>query len=265
MSATGSRDDPVDRTDAGQAGVPIDLEAALSDYLPDHLRTPVRPTPREAEPVAVRAALLAPPTLEQSVPPGRVYDPTPHSALPEHARAALEAVLMVVDEPTPTAVLAEAVGLPARQTHEILTDLAAEYRGERGRPARGFVLREVGGGWRLASAPEHVDVVERFVVGGTTARLTQAALETLAVVAYRQPVTRGRVSAIRGVNVDSVMRTLTTRGLVEEAGAETSGAVLYRTTRSFLERMGLRSLEELPPLAPSLPDVSSVGDLTEEL
>ena len=204
-------------------------------------------------------------TLEESVPPGRVYDPTPASALPETAKAALEAVLMVVDEPTPTELLAEAIALPVRQTAELLSELAAEYRGERGLPARGFLLREVGGGWRLYSSPAHADAVEKFVVGGATARLTQAALETLAVVAYRQPITRGRVSAIRGVNVDSVIRTLHTRGLIEEAGTEPSGALLYRTTHYFLERMGLASLEELPPLAPYLPDTTALEDIADEL
>lgn len=221
--------------------------------------------PSDPEKVQAQATSPAPQTMEEAAPSERVYDPTPASALPAQARAALEAVLMVVDEPTPTPLLAEAVGLPVCQTHRLLSELAAEYRGERGTPARGFMLRETGGGWRLASAPEHAEVVERFVVGGATARLTQAALETLAVVAYRQPVTRGRVAAIRGVNVDSVMRTLTTRGLVEEAGTETSGAILYRTTSYFLERMGLGHLDELPPLAPYLPEASAVADLAEEL
>ncbi|MGM0384997.1 MAG: SMC-Scp complex subunit ScpB [Actinomycetota bacterium] len=192
------------------------------------------------------------------------YEPVPDDALPEDNLGALEAVLMVVDEPVPAAALAQALGLPTGQVVELLGELAADYRGERGGRARGFRLEERAGGWRVYSAPDHADVVGTFVVSGQTARLTHAALETLAVVAYRQPVTRGQVSAIRGVNVDSVMRTLTARGLVDEAGHdEVSGAVLYRTTTHFLERLGLGSLDELPPLAPYLPQLQSLGD--EEL
>ena len=131
--------------------------------------------------------------------------------------------------------------------------------GERGGRPRGFELRHAGEGWRIYSAPAYADVVGRFVLDGQSARLTQAALETLAVVAYRQPVTRGQVSAVRGVNVDGVMRTLTARGLVVEVGTEpTSGALLYGTTGYFLERMGLSSLDELPPLAPYLPEIDAL-------
>src|SRR5690606_22743428 len=143
-----------------------------------------------------------------------------------------------------------------------LAELAAEYAGERGSRARGFRLREVGGGWRVYSAPAYADVVGRFVVDGQTARLTQASLETLAVIAYRQPVSRGRVAAIRGVNVDGVVRTLLTRGLIEEMGHDDDGgAVLYGTTNYFLERMGMTTLADLPPLAPYLPDLETLGEL----
>jgi segregation and condensation protein B len=141
---------------------------------------------------------------------------------------------------------------------DVLHALTADYAtGE-----RGLTLRQVSGGWRLFTNPACAQVVERFVRDGQQARLTQAALETLAVVAYRQPVSRSRVSAVRGVNVDGVMRTLLARGLVEEAGTETeSGAVLYRTTSYFLDRLGLRGLDELPDLAPFLPEVGSLeGD-----
>ncbi len=128
--------------------------------------------------------------------------------------------------------------------------------------ARGFDLREVADGWRLYSRDEFAGYVERFVLDGQRARLTQAALETLAVIAYRQPVTRSRISAIRGVSVDAVMRTLLTRGLVEECGADPdTGGGLYRTTSLFLEKMGLRSLDELPSLAPLLPDTSQLDDV----
>ncbi|MFH5822820.1 SMC-Scp complex subunit ScpB [Georgenia sp. AZ-5] len=190
----------------------------------------------------------------------------PDDAPPAEHLAALESVLMVVDEPVPATQLASVLGLPAGRVTELLGELAAEYRGERGGRARGFELREVGGGWRVYSAPAHADVVGRFVLDGQTARLTQASLETLAVIAYRQPVSRGRIAAIRGVNVDGVVRTLLARGLVEEAGRDgEGGAMLYRTTSYFLERMGLGSLEDLPALAPYLPDMDSIDDLDGEL
>ncbi|NLE71093.1 MAG: SMC-Scp complex subunit ScpB [Actinomycetales bacterium] len=183
--------------------------------------------------------------------------------LPGGAAAALEAVLMVADEPVPAVQLATVLGLPTAEVEALLHRLAAEYRGEDGGRPRGFELREAGGGWRVYSAPAYADVVGRFVLDGQAARLTQAALETLAVIAYRQPVTRGQVSAVRGVNVESVVRTLVSRGLVTEVGTEPSGAVLYGTTPYFLERMGMTSLDELPPLAPYLPDLDALEDVDE--
>ncbi|MDO4900346.1 SMC-Scp complex subunit ScpB [Actinomyces sp.] len=195
----------------------------------------------------------------------------------EELRAAVEAVLVVADEPVTAAALAAALGSHEDDVEALLESLAAEYAGKHSGDnggadedaaevrARGFVLRRAAGGWRLASAPRFGDLVERFVIGGATARLSQAALETLAVIAYRQPVTRGRVAAVRGVNVDGVVRTLHARGLIEEAGTEPSGAILYRTTSEFLEYLGLDSLEDLPPLAPYLPDASSLGDIEEEI
>jgi len=170
-------------------------------------------------------------------------------------RPALEAVLMVADQPLDHVSLASAVGYPSAQVAGALEELAAEYA-EQG---RGFDLRNVAGGWRYYTREEYAAVVERFVLEGQQARLTQAALETLAVVAYRQPVSRARVSAIRGVNVDGVIRTLVTRGLVEDCGTdEETTALLYRTTNHFLERIGITSVEELPELAPFLPEM---GDL----
>jgi segregation and condensation protein B len=172
-------------------------------------------------------------------------------------RRALEAILMVTDEPLPVLTLARAVERPTGDVSAALGALAEEYT-EQG---RGFDLREVGGGWRYYTRIEAAPYVERFVLDGQQARLTQAALETLAVVAYKQPVSRARVSAIRGVNVDGVMRTLVARGLVEEAGADTeSQATLYRTTSYFLERMGMQSLDDLPELAPYLPDMDDIED-----
>ncbi|WP_342395245.1 SMC-Scp complex subunit ScpB [Nocardioides sp. T2.26MG-1] len=174
-------------------------------------------------------------------------------------RPSLEALLMVADQPMDTMTLATAVGYPVGEVVEALDALAAEYT-EQG---RGFELRNVGGGWRYYTRDDYAAVVETFVLEGQQARLTQAALETLAVVAYKQPVSRARVSAIRGVNVDGVMRTLLTRGLVEEAGHDhETGANLYRTTTYFLERIGVTSIEDLPELAPYLPDMD---DLEEEL
>ncbi|MFD5563651.1 SMC-Scp complex subunit ScpB [Kitasatospora griseola] len=162
---------------------------------------------------------------------------------------------MVADEPVAEGRLASVLAASAREVAAVLRELAAEYTAQ----GRGFELRQVAGGWRFYSRAECSAAVERFVLDGQQARLTQAALETLAVVAYRQPVSRGRVSAVRGVNCDGVMRTLVQRGLVEEAGTEPeTGAILYRTTNYFLERMGLRGLDELPELAPFLPEVDDV-------
>jgi segregation and condensation protein B len=173
----------------------------------------------------------------------------------DQLRPALEAVLMIADQPLDHVTLAQAVGHPPADVESALTELAGEYA-EQG---RGFELRNVGGGWRYFTREEYAPIVEAFVLDGQQARLTQAALETLAVVAYRQPVSRSRVSAIRGVNVDGVMRTLLTRGLVEEAGVDaSSGAVLYRTSSYFLERMGMADLSELPEIAPMLPEIEDL-------
>jgi segregation and condensation protein B len=164
---------------------------------------------------------------------------------------------MVADQPLDEVALATAVGYPAHEVADALAALSREYT-EQG---RGFDLRNVAGGWRFYTREELAPVVEGFVLEGQQARLTQAALETLAVVAYQQPVSRARVSAIRGVNVDGVMRTLVNRGLVEEAGQDGEhGATLYRTTSYFLERIGIVSLDELPDLAPHLPDLDELED-----
>src|SRR3984957_14259521 len=166
-------------------------------------------------------------------------------------RASLEAILLVAAEPVPAVVLAQVLERPTGEVTDLLRATAVAYEAE----GRGFDLREIAGGWRFYTREECAPVVERFVSEGQEVRLTQAALETLAVVAYRQPVSRARVSAVRGVNCDAVMRTLTLRGLVEEAGTDPeTGAILYRTTGYFLERLGLPSLDGLPELAPFLPD-----------
>lgn len=166
-------------------------------------------------------------------------------------RMSLEAVLLVADEPVPAEILAEVTGEPAADVVAELRALADSYSAQR----RGFDLREVAGGWRLYTRDECAAVVERFVSDNQEVRLTQAALETLAVVAYRQPVSRARVAAVRGVNSDGVMRTLVLRGLVEEAGSDPeTGAILFQTTGYFLERLGLARLADLPDLVPFLPE-----------
>ena len=178
----------------------------------------------------------------------------------EHeTRRAIEAVLMVVDEPVSAVSLAAAVEVTVDEVTAALAELEQEYAAAH----RGFTLRSVGGGWRVYSRPDYAPVVEKFL-DGQQARLTHAALETLAVIAYRQPVSRGRVSAVRGVNVDGVIRTLLTRGLIEELDeAGEGGSILYGTTSYFLERMGLGSLDDLPAIAPFLPEVDALDELAE--
>lgn len=176
--------------------------------------------------------------------------------------SALEALLLVAAEPMSSTVLAAVTRIPVPEVEAALAELAGEYDAQ----GRGFELREVAGGWRYFTRDTCSGVVERFVKDGQQARLTQAALETLAVVAYKQPVTRARISAIRGVNVDGVVRTLLTRGLIEEAGTEESSqAILYRTTSYFLERLGIASLEDLPPIGPLLPDAEDAVDFFDSL
>jgi segregation and condensation protein B len=185
--------------------------------------------------------------------------PVPLTLLDEaELRAALESVLLVVDEPVTDAALAGVLEQPVERVAEALAELSAGYTAQ----GRGFDLRRAAGGWRLYTRPEYARYVERFVLDGQQTRLTQAALETLAVVAYKQPVTRSRISAIRGVNCDGVIRTLVNRGLVEECGSEPeTGAYLYKTSTLFLEKLGLDSVGELPPLAPFLPDdVDGIAD-----
>jgi segregation and condensation protein B len=176
------------------------------------------------------------------------------------ARGAIEAVLMVIDEPVTEISLASALELPVEDVLRYLHALAAEYDESN----RGFAIRGVAGGWRVYSRSEYAPVVEKFLLDGAQARLTHAALETLAVIAYRQPVSRSRISSVRGVNVDGVVRTLLARGLIEEMQEQgESGATLYGTTSYFLQRLGLGSLDELPALAPYLPEVDVLDELAE--
>jgi segregation and condensation protein B len=167
-------------------------------------------------------------------------------------RKAIEAILLVVEEPVDPNTLAQVLEVPTDVVIATLLALRTEYVDA----GRGFVLREVGGGWRLYTDPGAAPYVERFVLHGRSARLSQAALETLAIVAYKQPVTRARVSEIRGVDADGAVRSLVARGLVEEVGRESAPGqpLLYGTTSAFLERLGLDDLTSLPPLPDIVPD-----------
>jgi segregation and condensation protein B len=202
-------------------------------------------------------------TLETSVTeriedePGTDFDV---ASFPGGSKSAIESVLMVVDEPVSANSLASALEITVDKVSAHLNELEEEYAAAQ----RGFTLRSVGGGWRIYSRSDYAPVVEKFLLDGQQARLTQAALETLAVIAYRQPVSRGRVGAVRGVNVDGVIRTLLTRGLIEELDEPgEGGSILYGTTPYFLERMGLGSLDELPAIAPFLPELDALDDMPE--
>ncbi|HZQ33268.1 MAG TPA: SMC-Scp complex subunit ScpB [Mycobacterium sp.] len=176
--------------------------------------------------------------------------------------AALEALLLVVDTPVPVATLATVTQQTTDRVSATLERMAAELS-DRG---SGIDLREAAGGWRMYTRARFAPWVEKLLLDGSRSKLTRAALETLAVVAYRQPVTRARVSAVRGVNVDAVMRTLLARGLITEAGTDSdTGAMTFATTELFLERLGLSSLADLPDIAPLLPDIDVIDDITESL
>jgi segregation and condensation protein B len=205
-------------------------------------------------------------TEGRSLPPALIDRPDPGQAPGQEADvpaaspplpALLEALLLVTDEPVTVLALAEVTGSDPIVVEQTLLELASDYQ-EQG---RGFELRSVSGGWRMYTRSDCAAHVERFLLDGQSARLTQAALETLAVIAYRQPVTRGRVSAVRGVNVDGVVRTLQARGLICEAGQDADSAgTLFRTTPLFLERLGLASLDDLPALAPLLPELNELEE-----
>jgi segregation and condensation protein B len=198
-----------------------------------------------------------PPDVRAGEPPPAEEEEPLELLGPEELRGALEALLFVMDDPVDEETLAGALRCSVEQVRTGLAELAETYDERRA----GITLRRVGEGWRLYTREEHAAVVERYLVDGQKSRLTQAALETLAVIAYRQPVTRARISGIRGVGVDGVMRTLITRGLVHEVGTDPdSGGGLYATTPLFLERLGLTSLADLPELAPLLPETATMLD-----
>jgi segregation and condensation protein B len=183
--------------------------------------------------------------------------------LATEAARALEAVLMVADEPVEPQLLAQLLELSPARVDELCAELAASYDAE----DRGFVLARVAGGWRFQSHPDLAPYVERFVLDGQPSRLSPAAMETLAIVAYKQPVSRAQVAVIRGVNADAVMRTLSQRGYVEEVGRDPGPgqAVLYGTSRLFLERLGIDSLADLPPLGDFVPNAEVVEALERGL
>jgi segregation and condensation protein B len=260
-----TQDDPAPRPEGEPDGSDPRSEAAFDEFmswvppwarsLPELVVEPAADYPREE---LSRYTLESPRTVPdpsddaESDGDGRPDPEDYEPGLGDHElRGALEAILLVVDEPVTLVTLAQVLEEPPGRLAETLRNLAGEYA----EAGRGFDLREVAGGWRLYTRGVFADYVERFVLDGQQIRLTQAALETLAVVAYKQPVTRSRVAAIRGVNSDGVIKTLINRGLVEECGQEPeSGAHLYRTTKLFLEKVGINTVEELPSLGPFLPD-----------
>ncbi|MDO5500049.1 MAG: SMC-Scp complex subunit ScpB [Propionibacteriaceae bacterium] len=203
------------------------------------------------DPQPAPAAVSGPPAGETELPGPPLSD--------AELSGALEALLLMAEEPVAAVTLAEAVREPVARVATALAGLRSFYDSTE----RGFELRHVAGGWRYYTRAEHAELIGRWLVDGRHATLSQAALETLAVIAYLQPISRARVSAIRGVSVDGVIRTLLARGLIAESGAdEHTGAILFATTPLFCEKMGLASLAELPPLAPHLPDAL---DLEAEL
>lgn len=176
--------------------------------------------------------------------------------------AVLESLLLIVDSPAGAEQLASATGASVNRITDVLNRMSAELTAR----GSGMDLRYAGDGWRLYTRTAYAPYVERLLLDGARSRLTRAALETLAVVAYRQPLTRARISAVRGVNVDGVVRTLLARGLIAEAGADPdTNATQYSTTELFLERLGLASLADLPALAPLLPDVDLIDDISDSL
>ena len=178
-------------------------------------------------------------------------------------RKIVESILLLADEPVPTGLMSEVMEVPVGEVETILVELAAAYE----REDRGFVLRRAAGGWRLYTSPDCAGWLERFVLSGTTARLTGAELAVLAIIAYNQPVSRVRIGEIRGVDSDGVVKTLLARDLIVESGREPGpgSPTTFGVSPSFLERMGLSSVEDLPPLADFMPDTDAVEEMEERL
>ena len=182
--------------------------------------------------------------------------------LQDDLHAAVESILMITDAPISLVALATALEQPVNVVRDIVLEIQADYNGENGGRVRGFELREVGGGWRLYVRSDFDWAVKMFVANENPTKLSQAALETLAVIAYKQPISRGQVASIRAVNVDSVVKTLLSRGLITELYTDSeTGAVHFGTSDLMLELLGINSLDELPPLSPHLPDANSDFEL----
>lgn len=191
-------------------------------------------------------------------------DETRNPVAAEDVSAAIEALLMVADQPLAVVTIAQVIGIPLADAKKEIERLRADYSGENGSPRRGFELREVGGGWRIYAREEFDGLVRSMLHDDSPQRLSQQALETLAVIAYKQPVTRSQVSAVRAVNVDTVMRTLVARGLITEHSTDPeTGAIFYQTTPLLLEYLGIESLDQLPPISPLLDDGRSGFDDVE--
>ncbi len=187
-----------------------------------------------------------------------------HSVAAEDVSAAVEALLMVADQPLAVVTIAQVIGIPLAEAKKEIERLRADYAGENGSERRGFELREVGGGWRIYAREEFDELVRSMLHDDSPQRLSQQALETLSVIAYKQPVTRSQVSAVRAVNVDTVMRTLIARGLITEHSTDPeTGAIFYQTTPLLLEYLGIESLDQLPPISPLLDDGRSGFDDVE--
>jgi len=185
----------------------------------------------------------------------------PADAPPVEIDRALEAIFMVADEPQSLISVATSLGVPVAEVRKSIARLVADFDGADGSPRRGFELREVAGGWRIYVRPEYDDVVRDFVLTQNPTKLSQAALETLAVIAYKQPISRGAVASIRAVNVDSVVRTLLGRGLITESFTDSeTGAIHYATTDLMLSQLGINSIDDLPHLSPLLADGSDGFD-----
>lgn len=179
----------------------------------------------------------------------------------QELRGAVEAILMVTDSPVSLLAMAAALETPVNQVRTAVQALQADYNGETSEQARGFELREVGGGWRIFVRQDFDWAVRMFVANESPSKLSQAALETLAVIAYKQPISRGQVASIRAVNVDSVVKTLLSRGLISELFTDSeTGAINYGTTPLLLELLGINSLDDLPLISPYLPDADSDFD-----
>jgi segregation and condensation protein B len=243
-----------------RSGPEAEHDAALDDAAPaavvlDEPEVPEpEPDPVDTEDAATLEAQLLAAAPEEAIEDSGLPDITDDATF----EAALESVLLVVDSPIGEDALSSALEQPVKRIKQALRRLSTRYT----ESGSGIDLRRAGDGWRFYTRDRYATFVEKLLLDGQRAKLTRAALETLAVIAYRQPVTRARIAAVRGVNVDGVIRTLVARGLIEETGTDSdTGGILYRTTELFLERLGLSSLADLPPIAPLLPEVDAIDDV----